>query len=43
MHAIQRLQDAINLTPEYRDIAKADTDFDSIRHDERFRALVEAK
>ena len=39
--AIPCLQAAIALDPENRDLAKTDTDFDPIRHDERFRALVE--
>jgi regulator of sirC expression with transglutaminase-like and TPR domain len=39
--AIQCLQAAIALAPQSRDMAKTDTDFDPIRHDERFRALVE--
>ncbi|MGB5972663.1 MAG: tetratricopeptide repeat protein, partial [Nodosilinea sp.] len=38
--AIQWLQTAIALDPEYRDMAKTDTDFDPIRHGDRFQALV---
>ena len=41
--AIPCLQAAIALDPENRDLAKTDTDFDPIRHDERFRALVEGE
>ena len=40
-NAIDCLQKAIALDPKYREMAKTDTDFDPIRHDERFRALVE--
>jgi tetratricopeptide (TPR) repeat protein len=39
--ALALLQKAIALDPKYREMAKTDTDFDPIRHDERFRALVE--
>ena len=42
-NAIDYLQEAIALDPKYRTIAKTDTDFDPIRHDERFRALVEGE
>jgi tetratricopeptide (TPR) repeat protein len=39
--ALTNLGQAIALNPDkYRDMAKTDTDFDSIRHDERFQALV---
>jgi tetratricopeptide (TPR) repeat protein len=39
--AIESLQQAINLSPdEYREMAKTDSDFDSIRDDERFQALI---
>ena len=39
--AIENLQQAINLSPdECREMAKTDSDFDSIREDERFQALV---
>jgi tetratricopeptide (TPR) repeat protein len=40
-NATQCLQAAIDLDPKYREMAKTDTDFDPIRGDERFRALVE--
>lgn len=40
--AIENLQQAINLSPEkYREMAKNDPTFDSIREDERFQALVQ--
>jgi tetratricopeptide (TPR) repeat protein len=40
--AIENLQQAINLSPdEYREMAKTDSDFDKIREDERFRALIQ--
>ena len=40
--AIENLQQAINLSPdEYREMAKSDLDFDSIREDERFQALLQ--
>ncbi len=42
-NAIDYLQKAIDLDPQYRAMAKTDTDFDPIRHDERFRALVEGE
>jgi tetratricopeptide (TPR) repeat protein len=39
--AIANLSYAIELSPEkYREMAKTDSDFDSIREDERFQALV---
>lgn len=38
--AVETLTQAIELNPKYREMAKTDTDFDSIRDDERFRALV---
>lgn len=38
--AIQVLQQAIALDAEYREMAKTDSDFDNIRGDERFQALV---
>jgi tetratricopeptide (TPR) repeat protein len=38
--AIESLQKAIDLHPEYREMAKTDSDFDKIRDDERFQALV---
>jgi Flp pilus assembly protein TadD len=40
--ALENLQQAINLSPdEYREMAKTDTDFDNIRYDERFQALIQ--
>ncbi|MEH2054633.1 MAG: tetratricopeptide repeat protein [Nostoc sp.] len=40
--ALENLQQAINLSHEkYREIAKSDSDFDSIREDERFQALIQ--
>ncbi|MGF1933399.1 MAG: TPR end-of-group domain-containing protein [Nostoc sp. ChiQUE02] len=40
--ALENLQKAINLNPdEYRKIAKTDSDFDAIRENERFQALIE--
>ena len=39
--AIENLQQAIKLSPEeYREMAKTDSDFDKIREDERFQALI---
>ncbi|NEP45463.1 MAG: tetratricopeptide repeat protein [Okeania sp. SIO2H7] len=39
--ALENLQRAIELDPEkYREIAKTDSDFDSIRDDERFQSLI---
>ena len=38
--AIENLERAIELNLKYREKAKTDADFDSIRQDERFRALV---
>jgi tetratricopeptide (TPR) repeat protein len=38
--AFKNLQRAIELEPKYRDRAKNDTDFDPIRHDPRFQALI---
>ena len=40
--AIENLQQAINLSPDkYREMAKTDSDFDNIREDERFGALIQ--
>jgi tetratricopeptide (TPR) repeat protein len=40
--AIENLQQAINLNPDkYREIAKTESDFDSIREDNRFHALIQ--
>jgi|GEM_PF-1301384 Flp pilus assembly protein TadD len=41
--AIQNLQRAIELDSEYREMAKTDSDFDSLRKNSRFRALLERK
>lgn len=39
--AIKNLQTAINLNPDkYREMVKTDSDFDAIREDERFQALI---
>ena len=38
--AIETLQHAIALDSKYRELAKTDSDFDGIRQDERFRALI---
>jgi tetratricopeptide (TPR) repeat protein len=39
--AIAHLQQAIAFDPNYREMAKTDTDFDRIRDDQRFQALLE--
>jgi tetratricopeptide (TPR) repeat protein len=40
--AIENLQQAISLNSDtYRELAKTDSDFDSIREDERFQALIQ--
>ncbi len=40
--AIQNLQQAINLNPDkYREMAKTDSDFDNVRSDVRFQALIQ--
>lgn len=40
--ALENLQQAINLSPnEYRQDAKTDSDFDSLRDSERFQALIQ--
>jgi Uma2 family endonuclease len=40
--AIENLQQAINLSPDkYRELAKTDSVFDSLRQDERFQALIQ--
>ncbi len=41
--ALTLLQEAIALDPKYRDLAKTDTDLDSIRPDEQFKALLEGE
>jgi superkiller protein 3 len=39
--AIANLQQAINLNPDkYREMAKTDSDFDSLREDGGFQALI---
>ncbi|MFN6474079.1 MAG: TPR end-of-group domain-containing protein, partial [Nostoc sp. SerVER01] len=38
--AIKNLQQAIHLDAKYRKDAKTDSDFDNIREDKQFRALV---
>ncbi|MGB6014613.1 MAG: tetratricopeptide repeat protein, partial [Nodosilinea sp.] len=40
-NALHTLQSAIALDPKYRAMAKTDTDFDPIRTDDRFQALLE--
>lgn len=42
-NAIQFLQAIIAIDPQYRTICKTDTDFDPIRTDERFQALLEGE
>jgi tetratricopeptide (TPR) repeat protein len=42
-NAVEALQKAIDLYPQCRDMAKAGTGFDPIRHDDRFRSLVEGE
>ncbi len=39
--AIEKLQEAINLNPECKEMAKTDSDFDAIRDDQRFVALMQ--
>ncbi|NEP14382.1 MAG: tetratricopeptide repeat protein [Symploca sp. SIO2C1] len=40
--AIENLQQAIHLNPdEYREMAKTDSDFDNLRSDTRFQALIQ--
>jgi tetratricopeptide (TPR) repeat protein len=42
--ALENLQHAINLSPdEYREMAKTNSDFDSIRDDERFQILIQGQ
>ncbi|MGA1132208.1 MAG: TPR end-of-group domain-containing protein [Prochlorotrichaceae cyanobacterium] len=38
--ALAHLQQAIKLDPQYRDMARSDSDFDGIRRDDRFQALI---
>ena len=40
--ALENLQKAIQINPEkYRELAKTDSDFENIRHDPRFQALIQ--
>ena len=40
--SLENLQKAIQLNPEkYRELAKSNSDFDNIRHDPRFQALIQ--
>ncbi|WP_445305025.1 TPR end-of-group domain-containing protein [Microcoleus sp. Pol12B4] len=40
--AIQKWQQGINLNPDkYREMAKTDSDFDNLRSDTRFQALIQ--
>ena len=39
--AIENLAQAINLNPEYREMAKTDSSFDNIREEPKFKALIE--
>ena len=40
--ALENLQKAIQLNPDhYRKLAKTDSDFDNIRHNQRFQALIQ--
>jgi tetratricopeptide (TPR) repeat protein len=40
--ALENLQKAIQLNPEkYREMVKTDSDFDNIRHDPHFQALIQ--
>ncbi|NJN73311.1 MAG: tetratricopeptide repeat protein [Limnothrix sp. RL_2_0] len=41
--ALELLTTAINLDPKYQEMAKTDSDFDSIREDPRFQALTQDK
>ena len=41
--AIENLQHAINLNEKYREMAKTESDFDSIRSEPRFQSLFEEK
>jgi tetratricopeptide (TPR) repeat protein len=38
---VENLERAISLNPEYREMAKTDSNFDSIREDERFQKLIQ--
>ncbi len=39
--AVESLKHAIKLNPKYREYAKTDSDFDGVRDDERFRAVID--
>ncbi len=39
---VETLQQAIALNPDYRDLAQMEADFDRIRSEERFQALIDA-
>ncbi len=39
--AVETLQQAITLDAKYREMAKTDSDFDGIRDDRRFQALIQ--
>ncbi|ELS03868.1 tetratricopeptide repeat protein, partial [Xenococcus sp. PCC 7305] len=41
--AIENLTQAINLNPEYREMAKTDSDFDNIREKPNFKSLIESE
>jgi uncharacterized caspase-like protein/tetratricopeptide (TPR) repeat protein len=41
--ALELLTTAIKLDPKYREMAKTDSDFDAIRDDFRFQALIQSK
>ncbi|NJN73309.1 MAG: hypothetical protein HC799_11140 [Limnothrix sp. RL_2_0] len=41
--ALELLTTALNLDPKYQDMAKTDSDFDSIRDDPRFQALIQGE
>ena len=38
---IEHLEKAIDLNPKYREMAKTDSDFDSIRDNARFQTLIQ--
>ena len=38
--ALENLQKAINLDIQYKDMAKTDTDFDNISHNQQFQELL---
>jgi tetratricopeptide (TPR) repeat protein len=41
--ALSLLKQSFEIDPKYRTMAKTDPDFNPIRHDQRFRALVEGE